>query len=714
MRTLPKVKLSLAIFAATVFTLSAAHHRFNFWGREVSVEAAILLAVFPAAALIFFALNRAWDFILRVEQRRWLLFLLPALLVSAGLTWRFYKAPSVWHTVQIIPKPDQSGEVILYEIKSPAGSRIKFDKQAAAAEWQVVSSDMVKTVGETPAPLEYSFFAPIGGNAQLLFAASPQSRDVIIVLDGQKREANLRREEESQVSIEIPVAYKMGFPGGVVFALVAAIDFAAYFLLLLALWLVQEISQLFPQNEQTEDRFLSHRAGLGILLALGLLLHALNALAVPLIIGPDSPSFLEGAFHWVKYRNFEGVPPARGPGMAALFIPSLLLFGRSAWGVKLTLHLLALACVPLGYKIGYDLFRRRAHAFFAGLAFVLMPEMYLYSNIVMSDGPNTLTALIFCALWLPALKTLSPKYVLASLLAASLATLLRPENQLLILVAFFFLALKIVYEKTNWKSRAAVLALGALLAALPLLGWSARNQKLHGFFGLSDYSGVIWYDGWIYYGEASKFPVTDKDSPAVKAIEEAVAAYDQPIEYAVVPTSLELYPALLQYGYTPNESMRLFTQAAMDSIKKDPRLSLELYWFKIRKSFEPEFNSVMATNFKPNATFENEYFDVERPLFPPAVEWQKRAYQALVWTNARLYRPLILLALVVMFFAVYQKEFFKWAALAGLTFTRLFVGITIGLGAWRYMISGVALLFFFALLSVEILRNFFETLQPKA
>ena len=68
------------------------------------------------------------------------------------------------------------------------------------------------------------------------------------------------------------------------------------------------------------------------------------------------------------------------------------------------------------------------------------------------------------------------------------------------------------------------LVLAIVIAAAPLLGWSAHNQRVYGFFGLSDYGGAVLYDGWVYFGENSHISIKDRASPAVRVIDAALEA----------------------------------------------------------------------------------------------------------------------------------------------------------------------------------------------
>jgi uncharacterized protein (DUF983 family) len=67
--------------------------------------------------------------------------------------------------------------------------------------------------------------------------------------------------------------------------------------------------------------------------------------------------------------------------------------------------------------------------------------------------------------------------------------------------------------------------------------------------------------------------------------------------------------------------------------------------------------------------------------------------------------------LSVLFFSVYQKQFFVWVPIIAITASRLFVPITIGLGNWRYIISGLPFLLMFSLLAIQSITGFLSSLS---
>ncbi|MDD2921000.1 MAG: glycosyltransferase family 39 protein [Anaerolineales bacterium] len=712
-----RLKYLISVLASAAIVLGVSHHLFNFWGLEISKEGVILLIAVPALTFLTrLLINRIWEVAATIEKKRWLLFLFPAVIAALILTWRFYAPPSTWHTLEIVPAPSHSGgQIELYEIKIPRGRAVKFSKLSGLDGW-TLEGDTLKSVGANPSSISYSFFSPIGESASLLFLRSPNSRDVTMILDGKKINVELNQPDAGLTSAQMKTSYKLGIPDSAILFVVAAIDFLAFFFFILLIWLVQEIAQTIQNTE--DEKFFPHRVNLIALLALALFLHTINFLAAPLIVASDSPSYLQGSVHWMQVHNLDGVTAARGPGTTFLFIPAFLLFGRNPWGVKSILHSLAVASVLVGYGLGWRLFKRRSFAFFAGLIIVLMPEMYLYLNVVLSDVPNIFFGLLFCLLLLSALETPSWKNVIACMLTASFAALTRPENVLLLAIAAGFLFVKIILDKTDILKRFAILGAALILAIIPLLGWSAHNKRVYGFFGLSNYADEVLYDGWIYFGEASGFHITDPDSPAVQSIAEVIRVYGMPAETIAAPTGWELYPLLLKYGYNESQAIKLLGDAAKDSIRKNPGLSAQIYLVKLKKSFVPETIMTItfalpeeAANAQPKKGI---FFDAEENRFPLLVAWQRQVYDSLWTFDQYFYYPLILFCLGVLFLAVYQKNFFVWAPVVIVTASRLFIPITIGLGNWRYVVSGVPFLLIFSLLAIQSMRGFLSYIfNPK-
>ena len=95
------------------------------------------------------------------------------------------------------------------------------------------------------------------------------------------------------------------------------------------------------------------------------------------------------------------------------------MFGRNPWGIKVLLHLISVACIPLSYQIGWQLSRNRWVAFFSGLIPTLSPDLLYYSNYIMADLPNLFFVLLFCYFLILGLETSKWHWILAAMITAS-------------------------------------------------------------------------------------------------------------------------------------------------------------------------------------------------------------------------------------------------------------------------------------------------------
>jgi hypothetical protein len=398
---------------------------------------------------------------------------------------------------------------------------------------------------------------------------------------------------------------------------------------------------------------------------------------------------LEGPLYWLRHGSLNGIWLTR-PGMTFLLTPIISLFGRNPWGVKVFLHLLAFACVPLAYRIGWQLTRQQKFAFLTGIMAALTPDLFLYSNFLMSEVPNVFFGLLFCTFLLSALETFSWRWLIATMLAGAFSALLRSENIALLFIGVVFLFAKAMYDlrtKGNtgpfhqflilkipdnlWR-----LGLTILLAVLPIIGWSANNYRLYGYFGMtSNYSAGILYDGWIYFGDASNFSILDPDSPSVRILLKAHrATSDDPR----LPPILAMHAALVKQGYSSEQAFSIMGDAAEDSIIKNPQRSLELLFIKIREGFTPDIQAAVTFHLadEPAQTrsINPLYFDDDNIAIPALIHLQRNVYQ---------------------FFERYYQYIYPlwiWVCIGAMFFPQI-----IGLSNWRYAISGIVLVQIFGL-----------------
>lgn len=714
--------LILPLIAAESLLLSILHHRFNFWAWPWEKQAFIILIVAPVAAFLVERLQRPLTPRLHeIKRAHWLLFLLPALVVAVLTAWHFMTPPEVRHELDIDASlHNSSGSVQIQEIRAAYGNLVPLSTFKDVPGW-TLQQGLLVAYEPGSAPIQYSFVGPINEQVRVTFLVSPQAGRAEVRLDGQQVLLGLAGPEGSQARARPTTQYLWGFLNFLIMPLTLAADICTMTLLLAALWIMQEVTQ----NQKVADaallphRFLSHAHALVIVLIVALALHAINFLSVPLVVSKDGPSYLQGAVYWIQHHNLDGVSSYRGLGTTLLFTPALALFGRNPWGVKLVLHALALGCVALSYRLGWQLGRRSWFAFSAALLTAFVPDLYAYSNYVLSEVPHVFSVMLFCTLLISALESLSPGWILGALLAGTFSILVRSESLVLFVLGLGFICLRMLWLlKTDASAlptrRIARLTAGSfvlalVIAAAPLAAWSAHNQRVYGFFGLSDYGGEALYDGWIYFGENSHIPITDEDSRAVRAIG---AAYSSEVWHLpqAVPTGWTVYDALLAHGYDREQAFALLQQAALDSIRKDMSLTSKLLLVKLREGLEPS-PFTLGTLPLPGEGYyvparNAMYFDNEPILSSSLVHLQRLSNDAVGKLYERVFSVWFWLGSVLLFISLYRRPFFGWAPLLLLTASSIIVPTVIGMSNWRYVFSGLILLQYPLLAGIQSIGRF--------
>ncbi|MCE9647269.1 MAG: glycosyltransferase family 39 protein [Chloroflexi bacterium] len=664
------------------------------WEKSGLVILALWAVCVPVLTWILFPVAvRVQPFFNRVRTKHLLWFIVPALLIGFAITWGNYRVPKTFHTLTITPVVSESQKIELVEIKANGNILPPDKKSAKDAGWYMENGLLVAAANSRP--LVVSFRTEINAPVALLFFASPGAGTVRLSLDKEQAEVNLNSPENRQTISRFSIHSYRGIPNWIFIPALVAADVLAVCSLLLFLLFLQEMGQTAPHELQT-TRFPDHRRNIMILLIISGVLHLLNALAVPLLIDADSPTYLQGALHWLEFGNLDGVSMIRGPGTTFLFAPILLLFGRNPWGIKILLHLFAMACVPAGYRLAWQLAKNQRVALVCGLATALSPDLFFYSNFLMSDLPNLFFVLLFCTWLISALETLELGWVIAALAAASFATLLRSENISLLLIGP---ALLLAAYLWRWKMKGfanpfrglAGIAFAFLIAAVPLLGWSAHNQRVYGYFGLSNYVAEVFYDGWVYFGDASRLAFSDPNSPAVQKIEAAIERYPIVVtDKSGVATANEIYPGLSKAGYTTRQIMKLFGQATQDSLKKDWQLSYKLLLIKIRAGLQPETTAMLSLPLpaEDHPTYKMGYFDDEQAGMPALILAQRKAYEYIQAGYDPYFQAWVYFCLVAMIFSLYRSPGLTWFTLILITSTRIFIPNIMGLSHWRYTLAG--------------------------
>lgn len=690
------IRFSPFFILAAAIVLNLGGWLASLWQRPARfILLALLLAVPPTA----WGLRALWQ---KVKQplaalqprRRMVLILfslLPAILLALAFPRHFNSS------LLITPQVSGFQEVVFIELKAD-GHVVPVADAAADYGWQVDAQGI--SAGKGARPLLVKVETRAGVPISLLLRASPEGGEVILQHNRQAQRVDLFSETPGQTLYTFRADFR-GAPNWLFIPVVYGADMIAYFIYFFIIFLLQDRGAQAQSKKPKVERFLSHRSCLIILIALGAILHTLNALSVPLIFGADSPSFIRGAFHLAQRGNFEGVSQIRGPGATLLFAPVAALFGRNPWGIKSLLHLLAIALIPLSYRIGWQLSGRRWIAFAAGAATALMPDLYFFSNFMMSDLPNLVVISAFTTLLISALQSGQKRWVFGALFTASFGALLRSENLALLALGALALAAQPAWAWISGAGRllsrrALTVALALLLALMPALWWSWHNYRAYGVFGLGNYAGEVFYTGWIYYAEGSGYPFTDPDSGAVRAIQAAIEEFPiQRMNAAGVPTGWNLHPSLIQAGYAPAEAFDLMSRAVWDSIRANPRMAREVLVVKLKDGLTPVPTQMKTFHLPgeepPDETLKSAFFDSESLRLPALIRLQRALYQPIQAFYQVIYPLLVWLGLLAVYFSLLRKPGLVWWVIAAIALTRIFIPDIMGKSDWRYTLAGMAL-----------------------
>ncbi len=636
-------------------------------------------------AIIF---RRFGPFVKRIPKPTLTLYLLAALLLGGFVAWRTCRLPQSYQTLTITAI---TGQVTLVEIKNN-GNPLPLEKSALESGWQV-QEGLVHAAQESK-PLRLTFQTPIGQPITLLFLTSPEGGTAQVALNGRKSWPNLDSERMGQTALRLTAKYR-GLPGEAFRFLLLSSSLFSFGAIGLLLLVIQHIGQEnLPLKTAPAGM---HQRNLLILSLAGLCVYTFNALTVPLTINPDSHGLLQGSFHLLQHGNFDGVSMYRGPGTTFLFAPMMFLFGNNAWGIKILLHLIAFACLFPAYRLGWQWSGSYTIALIAGFLVVFSPDLMAYASVVMSDVPNIFLVLTFLTLHVSALQKPEPKWVFATLLTGSFAVLLRSENLVMLAIGAIWLMATPLYSWRKTRAldtrRLQIVALAILAAALPVLWWSAHNQRVHGFFGMSNYQGEVFYDGWVYYGDALGTPFSNPDSRAYQVIQQAIEAH--PIEITDqkgVPTGWEIYPAVLAAGYTPNQAFDLMESAAWDSIRANPARAVEILFNKYQRGLTPGLQPMLVYPLPGEDGFaeiwRDEYFYQKTPNLPLLIGLRRAIDDSLRASYPRLYPGWVLFALLTVFLSFFRAPRLAWSAHALITASRILFPMTIGVAFWRYALAG--------------------------
>lgn len=705
----------LSYVIAIAVALSFSHHAFNIWEREAIMLLAILVVTIPISIWVVFSIIKKLRILLEEEKVSLVLVIL-AILLGICLSAYLFSAPSSYQSLTIDPQLESNQEIELLEIKVD-GSPLDLHQSGVENGWIADGAGLLAISDSRQ--VTYKFRTHVNAKIEVLFIASPNGGTLKMSSGWFSRTIDLNNPVEKHTLVTQRSNYRF-IPTWLFLPFMLLIDGMVFSLLsFIFLYLLQKGTGHF--GEVSEERFLSRKTCLMILIGLSILLNIANALTIPLIISSDSPGYLSGAVYLLEYGNLEGQSQNYGPGTTILFTPILFLFGRNPWGMKLLLHLFAIGCVYFGFQITWLLAKKRSLAFGVGMITLLLPDLYFYANYVMSDLPNIFLVLMFTTFYLESVDKSTFRNILLMFLAGTFAFILRSENVLLIAIGIFGLSFKFLdklvnrvfnNKKIQWeKSEGTLLKrmiIAILIAMLPVLFFSIENYSRNGYFGLRGSPGTVLYDGWIYYSEASGIEIIDESSPAFQEIDTLIAQYPVQITDSTgVATGGEIYHSLVKSGLTPEESYQLLIRATKDSLQKNLDLIPQILRLKIRDAFKPKITHVVTFPLPGESFASGEkystYFEdliVRIPLF---IKTQRYLYDIFHQNLAGIYRLVSIASFISIFFMMFQKPLQRWLILGLVTLTRIVISNMISLAMWRYTIAGLVLLVIFGVLTLAAL-----------
>jgi len=168
--------------------------------------------------------------------------------------------------------------------------------------------------------------------------------------------------------------------------------------------------------------------------------------------------------------------------------------------------------------------------------------------------------------------SLEPDYVKFLVISSACAALI-------VFTGFFPRMVKAVLKREFRSAAGAPLGAVVLACLLPAMLWCFHNKDEHGFFGLTDYTGITLFDATVVCGQRFGISMADASSKSIRQIQDAVARHREMVlkqggtweeQSNFGGDSWRHYDSMIITGQTPQQAQRLFYDAGMDSIRAHP------------------------------------------------------------------------------------------------------------------------------------------------
>lgn len=325
-------------------------------------------------------------------------------------------------------------------------------------------------------------------------------------------------------------------------------------------------------------------APLLVVVALALLVNALQAAAAPFLYYYDSGAYVLSAYRIFFDGSFDTLGLHRVPGYPLFLAPILGVGGRHGMLLMaVAQHAIAVGTTAVVFKICEEMDRTRALAFVAGIFSAFSLQLQSYARLPMSELLYTFLCMLAIFYALRHLRSGGLRPFLIAIFLFSAATMARPGGKLLPVLLLCLPLAQMAFPRwrflnpagavARWQGKIKFALLGGAIYGAVLGPWIVYNLRYHDYFGLVASLGLNLYSITVEYG------IEGKNSVATADIRRRWNEYEaKRISRGEPPETRYTWrnhnPSFGHYlqatGLPINKADEIFLRAALDGIKAHP------------------------------------------------------------------------------------------------------------------------------------------------
>lgn len=411
----------------------------------------------------------------------------------------------------------------------------------------------------------------------------------------------------------------------------------------------------------------------------------------------------------------------RGYGLSIFSLPIFWVFNEhSTWPIKILFHLWGIGSAILTFLIAWEISKKEWFALITGIFVVLLSDLPYYGNYLLSWAPAAFFVSLFAYFMVKYFITKRILFLYSSGIISSAAVFIRPEYVLLVGVFGLFTAIEYIQKnpeilKGQLKDHLGFLrhfVISVVITLTPLFILSWHNYKNNGFFGLTDFTYAVVYEGTIHstYKVRQDPPLVNPNSPAVQEIQAAITnVFPELVSILGVSedypkTGLNWYRdswALKQNGYSLEEIKELSYQAVLDTVTNQPLRYLELIILKVYQGLRTTQYQLLESDSPMVPELQRFFTDNENPgdEFTGIKELQILIYKL----RDKIIKPIYywrLFSFISLFYFILNKDRFSaLGILAAVAFLTSIFPLILGLMSNVYTVPGAMLMYTIGLYS---------------